>query len=157
MRSTGVVLDVPLPGSPYNVIEIGIGRTPAEQSLALSRIGNQDGRVSRAARPLRNRNLYAGDFFDCQNDFADRVAAASTQVRHDRVFAGEKTIYCPNMGVSEVPDMDIVSDCRSIWRIIVRTEDLNHRQLIASCGNDEGNEVCLGDVVLADLAVRIGS
>jgi hypothetical protein len=60
------------------------------------------------------------------------------------------------MGVGQVRDVDVVPDRRAVRGVVVRAEDLDVPAKPERGLDDQGNQMRLGIVVLADLAVRVG-
>ena len=63
----------------------------------------------------------------------------------------------PHVGVGQVGDMDVVAHRGAVGRRVVGPEDLRPPARPQRRADDERNQVRLGIVILADLAVGIGA
>ena len=62
-----------------------------------------------------------------------------------------------DVGVGEIADVHVVADAGAVGRRIVVAENVDRRLAAHGREQDERNEVRLGVMALADLAVRIGA
>ena len=72
-------------------------------------------------------NWIAGNFFDRGDDFAHRTALARAQVCGEGFVAGLQMIESLNMRLSEIGDMNVVSNAGTVGGGIVGSEDLQFR------------------------------
>ncbi len=116
-RTTELSL-VPCPCRPHDILQIRRQRSPPQQGLCELRIGNQYGRIACSAWAFNDRNL-AADRLDRRNDLADRVSATGAQIYADAFPSSEEAIERLHMGGREIGDMDIISYCRAIARVVM--------------------------------------
>ena len=105
------------------------------------------------ARPNMVGNIKTGHPLDRIYDLSNRKAPTIAKIVGvadvpARLLAGR--VHAPR----EVRDMDIIADTGSIGRIIVGSEDRDVRPTPGSRVEHQGDQVRLGVMLLADLAVR---
>ena len=114
------------------------------------------GRVSRSARRARARHGFPADLFHRLDHLAHRVTAPGTQVDGGAGAAARQVVERPDVGVGEVHRRGCSrgSRCRRAWGSRCRTR--RPAAALPERGVDhERDQVRLGIVILADLAVRV--
>ena len=84
------------------------------------------------------------------------MAALVREIERAARASGEQVFASAHMGARDVHDMDVVADAGAVRRIVVGAENLN-RRAAPSGFEDERDQVGLGIVRLAYLAVRVGT
>ena len=130
---------------------------PAEGSRGGGGVGDQAGRVAGAARADPDRDGAAGDPLGGGEDLAHAVARAAAEVV-GLELAGDEAGEGGEVDRAEVRDVDVVAHAGAVLGRVVVAEDLDPGAEARGGLEDEGDEVGLGDVLLAELAggVRAG-
>src|SRR2546425_13048108 len=88
---------------------------PAEKALEFFLAGNENGRITGAARTQFARYLAAGDAFRHVEDFQNREAAAVADVES---FPGNAVdlLKGAGVGIGDIEHMDVIADAGSVGR-----------------------------------------
>src|SRR6266576_3284303 len=113
----------PFPRGTHDGAQIGHDGLPAEESLGLGGISNQPGRIAGTRRFNLHGNLTARDFANAVDHFKDGKTAPGSEVQKIRLAALAKVLQGADMRVSQIDDMNVISDRRSVRRRIVVAED----------------------------------
>jgi hypothetical protein len=132
------------------------GRPPAEQPLELASVGDELGRVAGAPRRLVARDGQAAHALDGLDDGAHGVSAPRADVGGEALAATPEVPEREQVRAREVDDVHVVAHGRAVGRRVVGAEELQ-RRAARRRRDRERDEVALGRVVLAELAVRVGA
>src|ERR1700674_1971328 len=124
------MLLLPSPGRRDYFFERGVGGFPAERALELFLAGDEDGRIAGAPRPELARDLAAGNALRRIDHFEDGKAPAIANVEG---LTGNAFDFFEraDVGIGDVQDVDIVTDASTVGCGIVRTKDIDKRQIAA--------------------------
>src|SRR5262245_3762650 len=115
---------LPFPGAGDNRIEISKLRRPAEFVVDLFRRRDEYRSIAGAAGRFDGGQLVAGHFASRIDYLPYAVALPVAQVvRHRAAFV--KRLQGEHVGRTEIQDMDVVPDARSVERFVVRAENLD--------------------------------
>ena len=114
---------MPFPGRSDDFPRIRMGGMPAKDSFTLLGRGDEDGRVTAAACLFGDFEIDARDFLCGIDDVADGEAIFATQVEISAVSTFKKVLHGEYMSISEVYDVDVVTDAGAIRGRIVRAID----------------------------------
>src|SRR6266513_2454224 len=129
---------------------------PTEHTLELFLAGNENSGITRTARTEFLRDLAAGDTLGRSDNFQDREATAVADIEG---FAGNAVdlLKSTDVRIGDIEHVDIVADAGSVWRGVVRAEDIDMRQTTASGIENPGNEMGFNAMMLAALPRGSGS
>lgn len=102
---------------------IGMGGMPAEDSFTLLGRGDEYSGVAAAARFFGDFEVDARHFFGGVDDITDREAIFTAQIEIGAVSTFKKVLHGEYMSISEVYDVDVVTDAGAIRGRIVRAID----------------------------------
>ncbi len=125
--------------------------------MRLARVGDERRRVARAPRRLAPRDGAPGDALGRLDHRAHGMACARAEIEREAVAALEQMRQRQHVRVGQVLDMDIVADGGAVGRRIVGAEDVDGGAPPERGLQHERDEVGLGLVLLADLALGIGA
>ncbi len=99
---------------------------PAEHAVKFVFAGDEDGRITGAARGEFARDFAAGDFFGGVKDFENGKATAVADVEG---FAGNgfDGFESSEMGIGDVEDVDVIADAGAVGRGVIGAEDFELR------------------------------
>src|SRR6266853_6890713 len=118
----------PFPRGTHDGAQIGHGGLPSEDGLGLGGISNQPGRIAGTRRFNLHGNLSARDFATAVDHFQNGKPAPGSEVEKIRLAALAKVLQGADMRVSQIDDMNVISDGCSVRRWIVVAEDPHYRQ-----------------------------
>ncbi len=132
---------------------------PAQHLLGLAGVRDQAGRIALAAVAVGHGSLLAGHLLGGVDDLLDGKPLARAEVEPVGVAALHEIVERAQMRVREIVHVDVVADARAVRRIVIRAEDRDAGALALDGLQNDGNEVRLGIVILADETVlgRTGS
>ena len=117
------------------------------------RIRDQPRRIAGAPRGDRERDVPAEHVARGRDDLAHRVAAPRAEVdRAERVALLEPR-QRPQVGDREILDVDVVADAGPVGSVVVVAEDRERRRPAEARIERERDQVGLGLVALAQLAI----
>src|SRR6267154_4606076 len=131
----------PFPRGTHDGAQIGHGGLPAEDGLGLGGISNQPGRITGTRRFDVHGNLTARDFANAVDHFKDGKTAPGSEVQKIRFSALAQVLQGADMRVSQLDDMNVISDRGSVRRRIVVAEDPDCRQFTKRRRNHIGDQV----------------
>src|SRR5919109_472247 len=114
-----------------------------------SRIGPDGGRIARTSRPELGLDGPAGGCLCRRDDLLDRGAAPRAEVERQAAAAVRQVLDGPNVRISQVLDVDVVTDRRPVWRRVVGSMDHQGVAPTSGDGEDDGDEVLRPSPVLA--------
>lgn len=129
---------MPFPGRSDDFPRIRMGGMPAKDSFTLLGRGDEDGRVTAAACLFGDFEIDARDFLCGIDDVADGEAIFAAQVEISAVSTFKKVLHGEYMSISEVYDVDVVTDAGAIRGRIVRAIDRDVVAHALCCFQDEG-------------------
>src|SRR3546814_219484 len=100
---------MPEPGGGNHRREVRQSRLPAQYLHGAARVGQQGGRIARAARRNGEWNLSTGNSRRLLNHLTHRCAAAAVKIENMRPESMIQVTQGENMGFSEVGDVDVVA------------------------------------------------
>ena len=106
-----------------------------------------------AARPDLGRYRAAGDARHLGQDRAHRQAGAGAEIARHAGAAGLQITQRRDVGGGEIGDMDIVADTGAIRGRVIGAENLQGRMGAEHGADRERDQMGLGIVILAQLAV----
>src|SRR5688572_7952333 len=129
-RLPGITLQAPLPveRGAHDGVQLVVLRRPLEQLAHAVALGDQAGRVARAARLFADVEFGAGDALHAVEYLAHAVAMPVTHVGRERIAAGPQVIQGVEMRAGEIGDVNVVAYAGAVRGRVVRAE---HRQLTA--------------------------
>lgn len=148
---------MPFPGRSDDFPCIGMGGMPAEDSFTLLGRGDEYSGVAAAARFFSDFEVDARHFFGGVDDITDREAIFTAQIEIGAASTFKKVLHGEYMSISEVYDVDVVTDAGAIRGRIVRAIDRDMVAHALCCFQDEGDQVRLGVVVFPDRTVQLSA
>ena len=120
-------------------------------------IGNQTRRITGPPRANLHGKLTAGDFPDIGDQLPDRPATPGTKIERRTLRAIEQRPHRFDMSIRKIGYVDVITDTGAVGGGIIVAEN---REALLFSGRrikEERNDMRLGDVTLADLAIGIGT
>ncbi len=143
---------MPIPSRFDDRFHVGVGRSPTQSLSRQARVGDQFRRVTRATRTHRFRDRVTGNFATRLDDLANARSPAGPQVQA-QTFSRLQTFERPQVSITQIVDVDVVTDTGSVRRGVVIAENGDFVALPQCDLQHDRYQVRLGIVVLADRSV----
>src|SRR5690348_16348597 len=138
-------------------VQIRDAGAPPQQLDRETRIGDQYRRITGPLCGIAARDRFAAERLGSPDHFPHRMAASGAEVECDAVPTGAEMCERAQMSLGEVLNMDVVADRRPVGGWIIGSVDVDLSLLAERRLQDERDEMRLGLVPFADLAIRIGA
>ena len=129
---------------------------PSQDPACTGIVGHQDGGVAYPARSDFHRDRSPGDRFHHSDHFANRTSHAGPQINDGTIPATGEIVERLDMRLRKVCHMHIVPDACAVGSRVVFAEHAQ-RRTAEGRQNRQGDEMRLGVVALAKLALGVGA
>jgi len=136
---------------------VWIAWLPAKLMARARGIGNQTRWITGPPRTDLHGKFATGDFPDTGDQLSDRPASPGTKIERRTFRAIERRPYRLDVSIRKIGYVDVVTDTSAVGGGIIVAENREALPLSGRRIKQERNDMRLGNVTLADLAIGIGT
>jgi len=125
--------------------------------LCTLQIGDEHRRIALPSFGSDHRQIRFGDPFDLRQNLPDRIAGAAVKIAHINRISVHEALQREYMAVSEVADVNVISDRSAIGRWIIDTEHTEIVEVPLDSHHRPRDQMGLLHSQLTDLRIRVST